>query len=99
VRLDTCFTQLHPDVDGRTRVTLADPAADRRVTVWMDATHQFVMVYTGDTLADPRRRRRSLAVEPMTCAPDAFNSGLGLRLLQPGEESVHMWGISAWRNA
>jgi aldose 1-epimerase len=36
----------------------------------MDEAYAFVRVFTGDTLA-PGRRRRGLAVEPMTCAPDA----------------------------
>jgi aldose 1-epimerase len=41
--------------------------------VWMDSTLSFAMVYTGDTLADSARRRHGIAIEPMTCAPDAFN--------------------------
>jgi aldose 1-epimerase len=34
-----------------------------------------------------------LAIEPMTCAPDAFNSGDGLRVLQPGQTFSAAWGI------
>jgi aldose 1-epimerase len=52
------------------------------------------MIYSGDTLTDVPRRRHGLAIEPMTCAPDAFNSGLGLITLQPGESHVSTWGIS-----
>ena len=51
------------------------------------------MVFTGDTLA-PESRRRALAVEPMTCAPDAFNTGEGLRVLEPGESVSGRWGIA-----
>jgi len=47
---------------------------------------------TGDTL-DPARRRRGLAVEPMTCAPNAFASGEGLLVLEPGESFIGRWGI------
>ena len=47
----------------------------------------YLMLFTGDTLAQPVRRRRSLAVEPTTCAPDAFRSGDGLWTLAPGESS------------
>jgi aldose 1-epimerase len=43
------------------------------------------MLFTGDMLAQPERRRRSLAVEPMTCAPNAFRSGDGLQTLAPGQ--------------
>jgi aldose 1-epimerase len=60
----------------------------------MDRTHRFAMIYSGDGLADVSRRRHGLAIEPMTCAPDAFNSGAGLLVLQPGEEHSSTWGIS-----
>jgi aldose 1-epimerase len=52
------------------------------------------MIYSGDTLADVPRRRRGLAIEPMTCAPDAFNSGAGLIFLQPGASHTSTWGIT-----
>jgi aldose 1-epimerase len=51
------------------------------------------MVFTGDTLAESERRR-SVAVEPMTCAPDAFHNGLGLQVLEPGQKTTASWGIS-----
>ena len=92
--LDHCFTALGRDADGRARVSLAGPAG--RVTLWMDEAFGYVMVFTGDTLAVDRRRR-GLAVEPMTCAPDAFNSGDGLRVLAPGEQFVARWGVSRER--
>jgi aldose 1-epimerase len=95
--LDTAYTALSADGDGITRISLAAPAGGRAVTVWMDATHRFAMIYSGDTLSDVRRRRHGLAIEPMTCAPDAFNSGLGLITLQPGESHVSTWGISPAR--
>jgi aldose 1-epimerase len=88
--LDHCFTDLVRGADGRARVTLDGPAG--RAMLWMDEAFGFVMVFTGDTLP-ARRRRRGLAVEPMTCAPDAFNSGDGLRVLEPGAELLARWGI------
>lgn len=99
VRLDTAYAQPQAGEDGLIRVSLTSADGDRRITVWMDDTHHFIMVYSGDTLADPARRRRGLAVEPMTCAPDAFNSGLGLVVLQPGEECSTSWGIRATTGA
>lgn len=89
--LDHCFTGLARDGDGRATVTLAGPA--RRVRLWMDGTFGFVMVFTGDTLA-PDRRRRGVAVEPMTCAADAFNSGAGLVTLPPGGSLTGSWGVA-----
>jgi aldose 1-epimerase len=49
------------------------------------------MVFTGDPLPDVSRR--SLAVEPMTCPPDAFRSGESLIRLEPGESFTSSWGI------
>jgi aldose 1-epimerase len=49
------------------------------------------MVFTGD---HPAVERRGLAVEPMTCAPNAFRSGDGLRRLEPGASFTASWGIA-----
>ncbi|MHB8487742.1 MAG: aldose 1-epimerase family protein [Candidatus Dormibacteria bacterium] len=92
--LDTAFTRLRRDDDDITRISLT--AADRRhgVDVWMDRSHEYAMIYSGDTLGEIPRRRRGLAIEPMTCAPDAFNSGAGLIVLQPGKTHTSVWGIA-----
>src|ERR1019366_741876 len=78
--LATCFCELRRHADGRARVTLADDAA--AVTLWLGEAFSHLMVYTGDPLA-AERRRRGLAVEPMSCAPNVFAGGEGLVLLQP----------------
>ena len=91
--LDTAFTDLARDADGKARVRLSSPGGERRVAVWMDASYRYVMAFTGDTLSDAGRRRRSLGVEPMTAAPNAFQSGDGLRVLEPGEAYRSEWGI------
>jgi aldose 1-epimerase len=82
--LDSCFADLARDAEGIARVVLSAPGGERRLTLWMDERFRFVQVYTGDTLPDPARRRGGVAIEPMTCAPDAFNSGDGLVVLAPG---------------
>jgi aldose 1-epimerase len=92
--LDTAYTELARDGDGIARAWIADPDGTARVSVWMDSAHSHLMVYTGDTLADPARRRRGIALEPMTCAPDAFNSGDGVVVLEPGATHSGTWGIS-----
>jgi aldose 1-epimerase len=59
----------------------------------MDEHYKYIQVFSGDTLA-PERRRRGLAIEPMTCPPNAFRTGTDVIVLQP-DESVSMdWGIS-----
>jgi aldose 1-epimerase len=91
--LDVAFTDLAGDGDGKARVRLSAGDATRGVTLWMDESYRYVMAFTGDTLADESRRRRALAVEPMTAAPNAFRSGDGLRILEPGESFRSEWGL------
>ena len=86
VQLDHCFTDLERDGDGRARVVLGGRAA-----LWVDESYPYLMVFTGDALPDVARR--SLAVEPMTCAPNAFRSGDGLIRLEPGQTHSGSWGI------
>ena len=49
------------------------------------------MLFSGDPLPDVARR--SLAVEPMTCPPNAFRSGEDLIVLEPGRSFTSTWGI------
>lgn len=91
-RLDRTYTGLRRGSDGRARVELAGPDGGG-ATLWCDEAYGYVQVFTGDTLPEPERRRSGLAVEPMTCAPDAFNSGAGLVVLRPGESHAATWGI------
>ncbi|MDF2692717.1 MAG: putative aldose-epimerase [Labilithrix sp.] len=91
-RLDHAFTHLERDRAGLARVLLRH--GHREIRVWQDRSFDFVQVYSGDTLPERARRRQSLAVEPMTCAPNAFNSGDGLRVLAPGEAFEGRWGIA-----
>ncbi len=92
-RLDTGYTDLIRDDDGRARVEISTPGGARRATLWVDRSYEYLMLFTGDTLAEPARRR-GLAVEPMTCAPNAFASGAGLIELAPGASHRASWGIS-----
>lgn len=84
--LDHCFTALERDPDGRVRVQVGE------TTLWADESWPYLMVFTGDPLPDVARR--SVAVEPMTCAPNAFRSGAGLVVLEPGETHSGVWGIA-----
>jgi aldose 1-epimerase len=92
--LDDCYTDLRRDSDGLARVILSDPRAGRSVVLWMDQRCRFVMVFSGDSLA-AERRRRGLAVEPMTCPPDAFRSQTDLIVLEPDESIAFEWGLTA----
>lgn len=95
--LDTAFTGLTRDTDGRAEVVLRDPHAGAGTVIWMDTKHTWVQVFTGDAL--PEQARESLAVEPMTAPPNAFNTGEDLVVLAPagadGDEHSGSWGIHA----
>ena len=91
--MDTAFANLIPGGDGLIRVHLEGPGGDPRVTLWMEPVYQFLMVFTPDAIPEVARRRRSIAIEPMTCAPNAFRSGDGLIVLQPGQSWSGTWGI------
>jgi aldose 1-epimerase len=93
-RLDTAFTDLVRDDRGITRVELDDTETGRGLTVWMDRSFGYVMAYTADTVEPAARRRQALAVEPMTCPPDALRSGTDLVRLEPGASWRASWGIN-----
>ena len=62
--------------------------------MWMDAANTWLQVFTSDPL-EAERRRAAVAVEPMTCPPNAFASGEDLIVLQPRESVTVRWGIRA----
>ena len=95
--LDTAFTDLERDGAGRATVSLTRPDGTT-TALWMDDRYTHLMVFTGDTLADPTRRRQGLAVEPMTAAPDMLNNGDGRRVLETGETLSASWGLDPFRN-
>jgi galactose mutarotase-like enzyme len=93
LQMDTAFTDLTREADGRAWACVAGPAGEGGVNLWMDDRFSHLMCYTGDTLGDPARRRRSVAIEPMTCAPDAFRTRRSLVVLEPGQEWQASWGL------
>ena len=93
LHMDTAFTDLRRDPRGRATVRLERPDGSRSVELWMEEEFRYAMVYTGDSLEPVGRRRRGLAVEPMTCPPNAFRSGVDLIALEPGTSWSGDWGI------
>ena len=90
---DTAFTDLPRAADGRVEASLTTPDGHRTV-LWGDESVRWWQLFTGDALADPWRRT-TLAVEPMTCAPNALNTGEDLVVLEPGERHTLTWGITS----
>jgi aldose 1-epimerase len=93
MQLDTCYTDLMRDPDGNARVEIVTPQGDRGVTLWADGSFRSVMVYTGDTVEPASRRRRSVAVEPMTCPPNALRTGSDVITIAPGAAVEGRWGL------
>ncbi|GAB2990205.1 aldose 1-epimerase family protein [Nocardioides montaniterrae] len=87
VVINDAFTDLGPN--ARARLTNQDGDG---VEIWVDEHHRWLQVYTADDTATPRR---SVAIEPMTAPPDAFNSTDDLITLEPGQTFSASWGISA----
>lgn len=56
------------------------------VTVFQDESMDFLQIYTPG-------HRQSIAIEPMSCAADAFNNKMGLIILKPKESVIHKFGI------
>jgi len=88
--LDHAFTGLDRDEAGVARATLT--CGGTGAALWAGPGYRWLQVFTGDPLG-ALRRRRALAVEPMTCPPNAFVTGTDLLILQPGETVRHAWGV------
>jgi aldose 1-epimerase len=97
-RLDHALTGLARDHDGRAWAHLAANGGQvRRVGLWAGQGYRWLQVFTGDPLG-PERRRKAVAIEPMTCPPDAFVTGDDLLVIEPGAAVSHTWGIQAFTN-
>jgi aldose 1-epimerase len=89
--VDATFAGVRHGADGTARSRLITPDGSRGVEVWQDSTFSWLRVYSGT--AGQAHADRALAVAPLTCPPNAFNSRESLILLQPGETWTGTWGI------
>ncbi|MEO5968389.1 MAG: hypothetical protein ABIQ95_00555 [Bdellovibrionia bacterium] len=88
-RIDNCFTDMIRDENGYSRTIIENLADLRRVVVTMDRTFDFLVIYTGDELSS-KSKRKSIAIEPLTCATDAFNKESYKSVSQGGQGDP--WG-------
>ncbi|MFJ6300164.1 aldose 1-epimerase family protein [Pseudarthrobacter oxydans] len=93
LKIDHAFTGISRDEQGLARVRVQDPAGTGVELEW-GAEWPWVQIHTADKPVGPDRL--GLAVEPMTCPPDAFNSGTDLVHLKPGESHAASWIIRAF---
>lgn len=101
VEIDHAYTALSRDGDGGATARVTDATGSGVAMVW-DASCPWVQIHTADLPggAGQPGHRAGLAVEPMTCAPDAFNAGryrfdTGLMTLEPGASTTAQWRIAA----
>ncbi|HLI43932.1 MAG TPA: aldose 1-epimerase family protein [Acidimicrobiales bacterium] len=98
IELDDCFSGLAPaSVPGcdpgwwAAHVTRGDGSV---VTVSAGPMLPYVMCFTADTLPE-KDRRRGIALEPMSCPPNALATGEALVVLEPGGPSFEArWSIT-----
>lgn len=88
VALDTPFGDCRPSADGLVHHRLV--GRDGGVEVWAEPVFRWVQVFTPDNFPGAGS---VVAIEPMTCPPDALNSGVDLIILSAGEEWSGSWGI------
>ena len=98
-QIDHAYTALVRAADGRATVRVTDAAGTGVEISWDDAC-PWVQVHTADRPGLPDEDRIGLAVEPMTCAPDAFNAetypyDAGLIVLDPDATAEASWRITA----
>ncbi|HEY1642421.1 MAG TPA: aldose 1-epimerase family protein [Streptosporangiaceae bacterium] len=91
-RIDHALTGLTRDAAGRAWARLAGPGTELRF--WAGPGYRWLQVFSGDALA-AGHRRRALAIEPMTCPPNALVTGTDLLTLAPGDSVTHSWGLQA----
>lgn len=97
--IDHAFTDIvfdsdsDSDGDGRACVVVRDPGGTGVGMAW-DSTLRWLQLHTGDK-EPPLPNRLGLAVEPMSCPPDAFNTGTDLVRLEPGSVHEASWCIYA----
>ncbi len=73
---------------------LYNPNNGIELQIWQEtgpSRYEYLQIYTPP-------HRKSIAIEPMSCAPDAFNNDLGIIRLEPGESCTLSWGIRLTRS-
>lgn len=68
--------------------TLTDPARGLQLKVFPSAAYRILLLYISPD-------RGSIALEPLSGAPDAFHNGIGLLTLGPGEQSRYSVAFEA----
>jgi aldose 1-epimerase len=92
--IDHAFTDLIRDDDALTTVSVTDADGRGAAMTW-GADCGWVQIHTADLPPAVGTTRLGLAVEPMSCPPDALNSGTDLLRLEPGSSASVSWRLHA----
>jgi len=84
-KLDDCFVPAQGGVK-EVGVKLWSEKANCGLEIWQDKSYGFVQLYTPPD-------RQSIAIEPMSCNINAFQSGDGLTVLAAGESFNGKFGV------
>jgi len=89
--LNHTYASLHVDADGKARTRLRDPSTGTAIALWQETG--VMLAFTSDTAE--RDARKSVALEPMECMPDAFNREdcATAIYLEPGAERRFACGV------
>ena len=88
-RFDAGFADLTRDSDGRAVAEVRTPSGGARL--WLGPEYRYAQLFTVERLT---ASGAGIAVEPMSCPADAFNSGEALVVLDPGDSWSGGWGIT-----
>lgn len=86
-KLDTGFKL--KNAAFKANISIIDSTNSVRVNVWQESKEtkfNFLQIYIPPN-------RKTIAIEPMTCAANAFNNGMGLQLIAPERNMEATWGI------
>lgn len=89
--LDVTYAELIRDESGLFTTVLTDRDG-QSVEMQQDRNFPYLQIFTGDTL-EKGRIRTGVAIEPMTCPPEALRSGKDLLVLEPGQHWAGSWRL------
>ena len=91
VQLDTCFS-LDSDSNSA-EISLVDDKTNTGITIWQQTgenKYNFLQIYTPP-------HRNSIAIEPMSCLPNAFKDKKDFQILNAGDSWQLSWGIKKYQ--
>ena len=89
-KLDHGFKLLQNN--GKASTILRNPLTNTALEIWQEAgegEYDYLQIYTPND-------RKTIAIEPMTCAADAFNNGLGTIVIPPKGSWKSKYGVGMY---